>query len=193
MRFLLIGDDIIYKCSKCSTNPTDAHQHMTYIDTYIDTRTQILILTNKYKYRHSLDDTLALCQERGVADATAYLLERKGDVVGALSLALRTLSTRLSSLRSALQEASLRDVAVEMAFSAAGSAGVHSAAERTCALAVTPKAAGLPGGGLGGVGGGGGIGGGGTSGGPRAGTAAWARWASKVALEGLQEVSELER
>ncbi|CAN0540196.1 unnamed protein product, partial [Ectocarpus sp. 12 AP-2014] len=64
---------------------------------------------------YSLDDTLALCQERGVADATAYLLERKGDVPGALALALRTLSARLASLRTALQTASLRELAAEMA------------------------------------------------------------------------------
>eukprot|EP00903_Cladosiphon_okamuranus_P007783 g7532.t1 len=105
---------------------------------------------------YSLDDTLALCQERGVADATAYLLERKGDVPGALALALRTLSARLAALRTALQGASLRDLAAEMAGGWSWGRG------------------------------GGGVG-------PRAGTAAWARWASKVALEGLQEGREAAR
>lgn len=123
-----------------------------------------------------MDDTLALCQERGVADATAYLLERKGDVTGALALALRTLSSRLSSLRTALQEASLHDVATEMAFSTPGS-GMNDGS------LATPKGSSPSGGAMGW--GSGVIGGGG---GPRAGTAAWARWASKVALEGLQEV-----
>ncbi|CAM9755223.1 unnamed protein product, partial [Scytosiphon promiscuus] len=77
---------------------------------------------------YSLDDTLALCQERGVADATAYLLERKGDVPGALALALRTLSARLASLRTALQGASLRELAAEMAFSSSSSSSSPAAA-----------------------------------------------------------------
>lgn len=136
---------------------------------------------------YSLDDTLALCQERGVADATAYLLERKGDVTGALSLALRTLSSRLSSLRSALQSANLRDIAAEMAFVSPSSPSKRTAAE---AWSTTPQGSGwghVPwnaGGGIAGGSAGSTLGGAG----PRAGTAAWARWASKVALEGLQEV-----
>lgn len=139
---------------------------------------------------YSLDDTLALCQERGVADATAYLLERKGDVTGALSLALRTLSSRLSSLRSALQSANLRDIAAEMAFVSPSSPSKRTAVE---AWSTTPQSSGwghVPwsaGGGIAGGSAGSTLGGAG----PRAGTAAWARWASKVALEGLQEVIRL--
>lgn len=134
-------------------------------------------------HRYSLDDTLALCQERGVADATAYLLERKGDVTGALALALRTLSSRLASLRAALQAASLRDVAAEMAFMNA-----TSPSKRPSGGVLPTLKASMSGGssGVGGLSVGAGSGVGGVA--PRAGTAAWARWASKVALEGLQEV-----
>lgn len=142
----------------------------------IGTNTLMQIIHRRIRRnRYSLDDTLALCQERGVADATAYLLERKGDVVGALSLALRTLNTRLSSLRLALQEASLRDVAAEMAFSAPVSGPVAAMEGSGGASAPTAEATNLRSVGV-------------RGGGPRAGTAAWARWASKVALEGLQEV-----
>lgn len=124
-----------------------------------------------------------------MADATAYLLERKGDVTGALALALRTLSSRLSSLRAALQEASLRDVAAEMAFSAPGSPSKRPLGSRsTSGEWALCAAKGAGSGGVGWVGGAGGAAG--VGGGPRAGTAAWARWASKVALEGLQEVRE---
>lgn len=141
-------------------------------------------------HRYSLDDTLTLCQERNVADATAYLLERKGDVTGALSLALRTLSSRLASLREALQVASLRDVAAEMAFMAPGSPSKHPHGVGSGESLPLPKGSSYSGGGSGTGGYGGSVaGGGGTA--PRAGTAAWARWASKVALEGLQEVSEV--
>lgn len=136
--------------------------------------------------RYSLDDTLALCQEHGVADATAYLLERKGDITEALALALRTLSSRLAALRTALQAASLRDVAAEMAFSAPGSPskrplGMGSSIEGAIINFSHKSSTSMSGG----VGGGVGVG---SGGGMRAGTAAWARWASKVALEGLQEV-----
>ena len=135
--------------------------------------------------RYSLDDTLALCQERGVADATAYLLERKGDVTGALALALRTLSSRLASLRTALQAASLRDVAAEMAFMASpGSPSKRPPPGGTAAAAAAETPSALKASSARGFGRCGGTA-------PRAGTAAWARWASKVALEGLQEVGRV--
>lgn len=118
-----------------------------------------------------------------MADATAYLLERKGDVPGALALALRTLSTRLASLRTALQAASLRDVAAEMAFIVPGSPSKRPPTGEDGARPGLAKS--LSGSGLGSIGA---VAGGGSGGAPRAGTAAWARWASKVALEGLQEV-----
>lgn len=117
-----------------------------------------------------------------MADATAYLLERKGDVPGALALALRTLSARLASLRTALQAASLRDVAAEMAFMVPGSPSKRPLTGEGDRPVLSKS---MSGSGLGGFGGGAG---GGNGGAPRAGTAAWARWASKVALEGLQEV-----
>lgn len=146
-----------------------------------------------------------------MADATAYLLERKGDVPGALALALRTLSARLASLRTALQTASLRELAAEMALLSSSSTTAKASAAppgggrgggrapqaagggSASPLSSSAKRFGDGGGAAGGaVGGTGGWVGGGAKG-PRAGTAAWARWASKVALEGLQEVCFLER
>lgn len=57
--------------------------------------------TNK-NYR--LEDALQLCQDRRITDASAYLLERMGDVSGALKLMLQTLDSRMIGLKNILQE-----------------------------------------------------------------------------------------
>ncbi len=59
-------------------------------------------LSTNQGYR--LKDALALCQKRKIADASAYLLERMGDVSGALQLMLQTLDTRLVTLRNIFLE-----------------------------------------------------------------------------------------
>ncbi|KAL7538868.1 hypothetical protein ACHAXR_009417, partial [Thalassiosira sp. AJA248-18] len=57
-------------------------------------------LSTNRNYR--LDDALKLCQERKITDASAYLLERLGDVSGALKLMLETLDTRMITLKNIL-------------------------------------------------------------------------------------------
>eukprot|EP00986_Skeletonema_menzelii_P012485 scaffold6898_cov128-Skeletonema_menzelii.AAC.2 len=59
-------------------------------------------LSTNQGYR--LKDALELCQKRKIADASAYLLERMGDVSGALQLMLQTLDTRLVTLRNIFLE-----------------------------------------------------------------------------------------
>jgi len=59
-------------------------------------------LSSSRSYR--LDDALKLCQERRITDASAYLLERMGDVSGALQLMLKSLDTRMMTLKHLLRE-----------------------------------------------------------------------------------------
>ena len=54
-------------------------------------------LTSHHDY--NIEAVLRLCQERGIDDASAYLLERTGDVSGALELMLRTVDKRVRDLR----------------------------------------------------------------------------------------------
>lgn len=58
-------------------------------------------LSSNENYR--LNDALKLCQERKITDASAYLLERMGDVSGALKLMLETLDTRMITLKNIIQ------------------------------------------------------------------------------------------
>jgi hypothetical protein len=58
-------------------------------------------LSNNRNYR--LPDALKLCQENNIPNASAYLLERTGDVSGAIKLMLQTFDTRMMTLRRALQ------------------------------------------------------------------------------------------
>ena len=59
-------------------------------------------LSTNQNYR--LEDALKLCQDRRLTDGSAYLLERMGDVSGALVLMLQTLDTRMIGLKSIIQE-----------------------------------------------------------------------------------------
>ena len=58
-------------------------------------------LSNNRNYR--LPDALKICQENNITDACAYLLERRGDVSGALKLMLETFDKRMITLRNTLQ------------------------------------------------------------------------------------------
>lgn len=58
-------------------------------------------LSNNNDYR--LSDALKICRDGKITDASAYLLERTGDVSGALKLMLETLDSRTTHLRSILQ------------------------------------------------------------------------------------------
>ncbi|CAN0153418.1 unnamed protein product [Discosporangium mesarthrocarpum] len=129
--------------------------------------------------RYSLDDTLALCQQRGVVDATAYLLERKGDITGALALALRTLTSRLSKLRNSLHSVNLWELTSGGTTPGAG-AGAGAGARGTRLVAIPPPQK---------------NGGSGGSGGSRlrVGSRAWTEWAGRVVLEGVEEGREASR
>lgn len=52
---------------------------------------------------YSLEKCLKLCKENKVTDAEAYLLERTGDVTGALSLILQSIEEKLKILKPALR------------------------------------------------------------------------------------------
>ncbi|KAL7552323.1 hypothetical protein ACHAWF_015556, partial [Thalassiosira exigua] len=63
---------------------------------------------NVYQYlsthnNYRLNDALKLCQERKITDASAYLLERMGDVPGALKLMLEALDERIIRLADTLR------------------------------------------------------------------------------------------
>ncbi|CAK4068105.1 unnamed protein product [Aphanomyces euteiches] len=58
-------------------------------------------LANHQAYR--VDSCLKLCKEYSITDAEAYLLERTGDVTGALSLILASLEKKIGLLRPALR------------------------------------------------------------------------------------------
>lgn len=59
----------------------------------------------------SLDQCLSLCKSHNLTDATVYLLERTGDLSGALDLILRDLEASLSDLGRAYTEESNTEAA----------------------------------------------------------------------------------
>eukprot|EP00985_Skeletonema_marinoi_P020986 scaffold12631_cov133-Skeletonema_marinoi.AAC.6 len=77
------------------------HKYLTLMANFQPDRVYQYLSTNQ-SYR--LKDALELCQKRKIADASAYLLERMGDVSGALQLMLQTLDTRLVTLRNIFLE-----------------------------------------------------------------------------------------
>ncbi len=85
-----------------SANLTVDHHHM-YLRsmTRFQPDTVYQYLSNNNDYR--LSDALKICRDGNITDATAYLLERTGDVSGALNLMLEKLDSRTTLLRSLLQ------------------------------------------------------------------------------------------
>lgn len=85
------------------SNLTSSHhqQYLTLMAAFQPDRVYQYLSTNQ-GYR--LNDALELCQKKKIADASAYLLERMGDVSGALQLMLQTLDTRLVTLRNIFLE-----------------------------------------------------------------------------------------
>jgi hypothetical protein len=63
-------------------------------------------LSSNQNYR--LEDALKLCQDRRITDGSAYLLERMGDVSGAIMIMLQTLDTRMIGLKNIIQESMSR-------------------------------------------------------------------------------------
>lgn len=85
-----------------SANLTVDHHHL-YLRSMTrfqpDEVYQYLSRNNDYR----LSDALKICRDGNITDASAYLLERTGDVSGALNLMLETLDSRATLLRSILQ------------------------------------------------------------------------------------------
>lgn len=88
-----------------SANLTVDHHH-TYLLLMTKFEPDIVYqyLSSNQNYR--LNDALKLCQDRNITDASAYLLERMGDVSGALKLMLETLDTCMITLKNILQHSS---------------------------------------------------------------------------------------
>jgi hypothetical protein len=73
------------------------HHHITW-DLYETSPDMVYdYLSSHDSYR--AEECLKLCQEYGIADASAYLLERMGNVSSALQLILQTLESRMMSLK----------------------------------------------------------------------------------------------
>lgn len=82
---------------------TTEHHH-SYLELLIKFKPEEVyqyLQTHQNKYR--LDDALKQCQDCEIADASAYLLERLGDISGSLKLMLESLDERLRNLKLALQ------------------------------------------------------------------------------------------
>jgi len=79
-------------------NLTPAH-HQTYLVLMAKYHPELMYqhLSTHDDYR--VEDCLRLCQEFHIADASAYLLERMGNVMSALQLMLQTLEARLMTLK----------------------------------------------------------------------------------------------
>jgi len=103
---------------------------------------------------YRVDTCLALCEQHGVQDATAYLKERTGDMAGALGLMLGALHRAIRTLlpeptapvasAAAAAAAAAADPAVARAYCAEEAAAAPAAATAPAAVAgVTAAAAGV--------------------------------------------------
>jgi hypothetical protein len=63
---------------------------------------------------YSLETCLELCRSHGVADATAYLLEKNGDVSGALDLTISSIDDKLLELNVALRTMDFNALAADV-------------------------------------------------------------------------------
>ncbi len=85
-----------------SANMTEDHHNM-YLESMARFQPDNVYhyLSNNRNYR--LPDALKLCQENNIPNASAYLLERTGNVSGAIKLMLQTFDTRVMTLISTIQ------------------------------------------------------------------------------------------
>lgn len=86
-----------------NANLTSEHQH-SYLSLMarFQPDTVYSYLSTNQNYR--LEYALKLCQDRRITDGSAYLLERMGDVSGAIMLMLQTLDTRMIGLKNIIHE-----------------------------------------------------------------------------------------
>ncbi|RLN59997.1 hypothetical protein BBJ28_00001358 [Nothophytophthora sp. Chile5] len=92
---------------------------------------------------YKVDACLRLCKEFGITDAEAYLLERTGDVTGALTLILQSLEQKLKILKPALRGYNASSVSSTSAGASdmlAGSSGVNGGTGSAGALTASSAA-----------------------------------------------------
>lgn len=105
----------------------NAHVHVLYIKLLcIYARNDVLAHLSSHQ-DYNIESALKLCQEYHVDDASAFLLERTGDVQGALELTLQAVDTRLVELRQ-LIEAEWRNYPVPQTAADVGAATSSSGA-----------------------------------------------------------------
>ncbi|KAK7507486.1 hypothetical protein BaRGS_00001421 [Batillaria attramentaria] len=66
---------------------------------------------------YRLEETLQICRKHKVSEATAYLLEKAGDIQGAFGILLQNLQTNLKQVVQVLQEADSKPTDIEVLFS----------------------------------------------------------------------------
>jgi hypothetical protein len=71
---------------------------------------------------YPIDETLAICKEKGISDASAFLMERSGDMMGGLNVLLRDFSLKVRAVKRDI-DTQLR---IEMSNAAAASSGGSS-------------------------------------------------------------------
>lgn len=85
------------------SNLTKEHHH-SYLELLIKFRPdQVYQYLQTHQNNYRLDEALKQCQDCEIADASAYLLERLGDISGSLKLMLESLDERLRNFKLALQ------------------------------------------------------------------------------------------
>ena len=86
--------------------------HKLYVKLLCQFEKESVITYLKSNDQYPIDDCLRLCQKYDVSEARAYLLERTGDIHGAMTNLLATMETRLSVLKSVLNDADRLDEAL---------------------------------------------------------------------------------
>ena len=93
----------VVSAQELAANLTINHHHK-YLSLMVKFEPDVVYQYLSSNRNYQLDDALKLCKERRITDASAYLLERMGDVSGALQLMLQALDTRMITLKKILQE-----------------------------------------------------------------------------------------
>ncbi len=71
------------------------HQQSQYIELLIQFEPQLVFTYLSTSDGYNLDKCLDLCQTHGILDATAYLLEKHGDIAGAMDLSISSIDEKV--------------------------------------------------------------------------------------------------
>ncbi len=74
------------------------HQHSQYIELLIQFEPQSVYTYLSTSGRYDLEKCLDLCRSYRVLDATAYLLEKNGDIGGALGLSISSIDEKVEEM-----------------------------------------------------------------------------------------------